>query len=114
MKKQKSKIEISVELDENKIPEKILWSASDGGIKDHETKAAFLSVWDSKRKESLRIDLWTKDMPLDHMNVFFHQTLVSMNETFFKATQNEKMSDSFKQFCEYFAENLKLQSLKKS
>ena len=53
MKKQKSKIEISVELDENKIPEKILWSASDGEIKDHETKAAFLSVWDSKRKESL-------------------------------------------------------------
>ena len=52
-------------------------------------------------------------MPLDHMNVFFHQTLVSMNETFLRATQNQKMSDSFKQFCEYFAENLKLQSPRK-
>ena len=34
-------------------------------------------------------------MPLDQMNVFFHQTLVSMSETFFKATQNEKMTDAF-------------------
>ena len=49
-------------------------------------------------------------MPVDQMNVFFHQTLVSMNETFIKATQNEKMGDSFKQFCDYFAENLKLKS----
>ena len=108
MKNQKSKIEISVELDENKIPEKILWSASDGGIKDHETKAAFLSVWDSKRKESLRIDLWTKDMPIDQMNVFFHQTLVSMSDTFLRSTDNEKMTDAFKQFCDYFAKNLNL------
>jgi len=50
MKKHESKIEITVELDENKIPEKILWSASDGGILNEETKAAFLSVWDSKKK----------------------------------------------------------------
>ena len=53
MKNKKSKIEILVELDENKIPEKIHWSASDAGIKNSETKATFLSVWDSNRKESL-------------------------------------------------------------
>ena len=41
-------------------------------------------------------------MPLDQMNVFFHQTLVSMSDTFFRATQNEKMTDSFKQFCEKY------------
>ena len=72
MKNKKSKIEIYVDLDENKIPEKILWSASDAGIKNNETKATFLSVWDSERKESLRVDLWTKDMPLDEMKIFFH------------------------------------------
>ena len=110
MEKNISKIEINVELDNNKVPEKIRWTASDGNIDNQETKAAFLSVWDSKNKESLKIDLWTKDMPIDQMNVFFHQTLVSMNETFIKATQNEKMGDSFKQFCDYFAENLKLKS----
>jgi len=32
-----------------------------------------------------------------------------MSETFSKSTQNEKMTDAFKQFCEYFSKNLKLQ-----
>ena len=90
MKNKKSKIEILVELDENKIPEKMYWSASDAGIKNSETKAAFLSVWDPERKESLRIDLWTKDMPLDEMKIFFYQILTSMSSTFKRATQDEK------------------------
>jgi gliding motility-associated protein GldC len=36
-----------------------------------EAKAVMLSVWDSKAKESLRIDLWTKEMPVDEMKIFF-------------------------------------------
>jgi gliding motility-associated protein GldC len=40
-----------------------------------------LSVWDSKSKESMRIDLWTKEMPVDEMKIFFHQTLVAMSDT---------------------------------
>ena len=70
MEKNISKIEIEVELDNNKVPEKIRWTASDGNINNQETKATFLSVWDSKNQESLRIDLWTKDMPLDEMKLF--------------------------------------------
>lgn len=104
----KTQISFDVELDENKIPEKISWSATDGGVLNEESKAVILSVWNHKSQETLKIDLWTKDMPLDQMNVFFHQTLVSMSDTFFRATQNEKMTDSFKQFCDYFAENLKI------
>ena len=104
----KIQICFDVELDENKIPEKISWSATDGGVLNEESKAVILSVWNHKSQETLKIDLWTKDMPLDQMNVFFHQTLVSMSDTFFRATQNEKMTDSFKQFCDYFAENLKI------
>tara|TARA_B110000211_G_scaffold173259_1_gene195698 strand:- start:2864 stop:3199 length:336 start_codon:yes stop_codon:yes gene_type:complete len=108
MSDQKSKIEISVDLDKNKIPEKIFWSAEDGNIKNQESKALFLSVWDSEKKESLRIDLWTKEMPLDEMKIFFHQTLVAMSDTFNRATQDEKMTSTMKDFCEYFAEKLNL------
>ena len=39
---------------------------------------------------------------------FFHQTLVSMSDTFMRSTNNEKMTDAFKQFCDYFAENLNI------
>ena len=104
----KTQISFNIELDENKIPEKITWSANDGGVNNKDSKAVFLSVWDHEQQETLKIDLWTKDMPVDQMNVFFHQTLVSMSDTFMRSTNNEKMTDAFKQFCDYFAENLNI------
>ena len=103
-----SKIEINVELDENRVPEKLNWSAQDGGITKEEAKAMLLSVWDNNAKETLRIDLWTKDMPVDEMKQFFHQTLVAMSDTFNRATQDEKMTATMKDFCDYFAEKLEL------
>ena len=103
-----SKIELNIELDENRVPEKLTWTAEDGGVKNEEAKAMMLSVWDSKAQEMLRIDLWTKDMPVDEMKVFFHQTLVAMSNTFNRATQDEKMTATMKDFCDYFAEKLEL------
>ena len=73
-----------------------------------EAKAIMLSIWDSNHKESMRIDLWTKDMPVDEMKIFFHQTLVAMSETFKRATNDEKMADTMMDFCDYFAEKLEL------
>ncbi|MFD2915561.1 gliding motility protein GldC [Psychroserpens luteus] len=108
MAKHTSKIELNIELDENKVPEKLHWTAEDGGISNQEAKAMMLSVWDAKAKETLRIDLWTKDMPVDEMKQFFHQTLVEMSNTFQRATQDEKMSATMKDFCDYFAEKLEL------
>jgi len=103
-----SKIEFTVDLDENRIPENINWSAEDGGIKNEQSKAIMLSVWDHKQKDTLRMDLWTKDMPVDDMKQFFHQTLVSMANTFERATNDEKMSATMRDFCDYFAEKLDL------
>ncbi|NNL07614.1 MAG: gliding motility protein GldC, partial [Croceitalea sp.] len=76
-----SEIKLKVGLDENRVPEELTWSAQDGGIDNADAKAMMLSVWDSKNKESLKIDLWTKDMPVDEMKIFFHQTLVTMADT---------------------------------
>ena len=103
-----SEIKFTVELDENRVPEKLLWSAQDGGVNEEEAKAMMLSIWDSKAQETLRIDLWTKDMPVDEMKLFFHQTLVAMSDTFRRATDDEKMADTMKDFCAYFAEKLEL------
>lgn len=108
MTNKKSDIKISVALDENNVPEKLLWSAKDGGVDAAEAKAMLLSIWDNKQKETLRIDLWTKDMPVDEMKQFFHQTLVAMADTFERATTDEKMSATMRDFCDYFAEKLEL------
>lgn len=103
-----SEIKVKVTLDENRIPEKLAWTARDGGVEAEESKAILLSIWDHKAKETMRIDLWTKDMPVDEMKQFFHQTLVAMTDTFQRATGDEKMSATMKDFCDYFAEKLEL------
>ena len=72
MATKRTEIKIGVELDENRVPDNIFWTAPDGGVKGQASKAMLLSMWDHVNKESMRIDLWTKDMPVDEMRVFFH------------------------------------------
>lgn len=108
MSKLTSEIKFNIELDENRVPEKLSWTALDGGVDNQQAKALLLSIWDSKAQETLRIDLWTKDMPVDEMKKFFHQTLVAMSDTFQRATNDEKMADTMKDFCDYFAEKMEL------
>ncbi len=106
--KHNSEVKFKIGLDENKVPEEISWSAIDGGINQEPTKAVMISVWDHKKKDTLRMDLWTKDMPVDEMKQFYHQTLVSMAESFERATDDAKMGATMKDFCDYFAEKLEL------
>lgn len=106
--KHNSEVKFNIGLDENKVPEEISWSAIDGGINQEPSKAVMISVWDHKKKDTLRMDLWTKDMPIDEMKQFYHQTLVSMAESFERATDDAKMGATMKDFCDYFAEKLEL------
>ncbi len=104
----KTEIKLSIELDENRVPEKLVWSANEGGIDNEESKAFMLSIWDGNEKTTKCIELWTKDMPIEEMKIFFHQTLLSMSDTFQRATGDEKMSATMKDFCDYFAEKMEL------
>lgn len=108
MAKKTSPISIEVTVDENKIPEKIIWSALDGGVENEVAQAMLLAFWDGQNQETLRMDLWVKEMPVDQMKMFFHQTLLTMSETYLRATQDEKMTATMKDFCDYFAEKLNL------
>ncbi|MDY3338978.1 gliding motility protein GldC [Riemerella anatipestifer] len=99
----KTQITVNVELDENHIPEKMTWHAQDGGIEAQETKATMISVWDDKTMEALRIDLWTKDMPVDHMKRFFHQILVSLGHTYQRATGEDDVAQWLEEKAEEFA-----------
>ena len=94
----KTSITIDVTLDDNHVPEKLSWSATDGGIDQQETHAVFLSTWDKETQESARIDLWTKKMRVAQMRVFVHQTLVWIRSSYMKATQDVEMGEAFQQF----------------
>ena len=95
-------------MDENRVPKSITWDASDGGVTDEKAKALIMSVWDEKSGDTLAINLWTKDMLLDDMKKFFHQTMLSMADTFERATDDQQMADSMRDFAEYYAEKMEL------
>ena len=42
------------------------------------------------------------------MKQFFHQTLVSMAGSFERATDDQKMAATMRDFCDYFSEKLEL------
>jgi len=105
MSEQTSEITFKIKMDENQIPEHIEWVASDSeekGLCD----AAFLTIWDKKEKNTLRIDLWTKDMMVDDMQIFFHQMMLSMSDTYKRATGDEALSKEMKEFAFHMGEKM--------
>lgn len=106
----KKDIHIIVELDKKNIPTDIIWSASDLQGKDEaHCRALLLSLWDANNKDTLKLDLWTRDMTIDEMKIFFHQTLVTMADTLERATNDERISGDMRDFCDYFAERMEIE-----
>ncbi len=104
-----SEINIKVELDEHKVPENIFWHASESNVPTvNKTRAMMLAFWDDKDKSSLKIDLWTKEMTVDEMHIFFHQTIISMGETMLRSTNDEQVAKDLKDFADKFAKRLNL------
>ena len=102
-----SEIKFNVTLDDNKVPEKIDWSASDAQ-KQSTSKAIMISVWDAKESNTLRIDLWTKDMMVDEMKQFYHQSLLSMADTFERATGEVEAAKAMRNFAQEFGVRMNL------
>jgi gliding motility-associated protein GldC len=98
-----STIKIDVSLDDNRMPEDISWSASDSTMdKARKAKGMILAFWDGNDKTALRIDLWTRDMMVDEMTDFFYQTLMSMADTYDRATKQHEMVQDMKKFAHSF------------
>lgn len=102
-----SVIQFNVDLDEKNIPQHITWEASEkpGGIS--ETKSISISVWDHIQKNTLRIDLWTKDMTIDEMKRFYIDCLGGLAQSMLNATGDEYMASATNELCEQLATHLK-------
>ncbi len=104
-----SVIRLDVELDESRIPQKMQWSSSDGRQAEASECSAFLlSVWDPKAGQTLRIDLWTKDMQKDEMNLLFFQTFLTLSETYSRANGDEQLTAMIRDFGYAFGEKAQL------
>ncbi len=99
----KSSIEINVELDEGRIPANIEWKASESTVeRPQNAKAMMLAFWDGAEKTALRIDLWTQKMMVDEMADFYYQTMMTMADTFDRATRQKELVDDMKKFAKDF------------
>ncbi|WP_026464850.1 gliding motility protein GldC [Adhaeribacter aquaticus] len=95
----KSEIHFSIALDNDHIPEAISWRATDAGEEIHFAKAINISLWDRNKEGTMKIDLWTKDMPVDEMKYFFIDTIGSMAQTIQTATSDNVMADKMRALC---------------
>lgn len=108
MSNRKSQIRIDVSTNENNVPETMKWTAEDGGVENSAAKAMMLALWDEKDQNTMRIDLWTKEMTVDEMKQFFHQTLITMADSFEKATGEHNIIEDLRDYCQHFADKMNI------
>ena len=107
-------IRLKVELDSQNIPEKIFWKADDSPYAGlTEAAAVTLSMWDSFQKETLRIDLWAKEMPIDEMKRFYIDTIAGLAKSLKESTGDKYMSEQMEKLCDILMQYLKKNSHKK-
>ncbi len=103
-----SEIKIKIGLDENKLPVQMKWHAPDGGVEGEEAKALMLALWNADEKNTMKMDLWVKEMSIEEMKQFFHQTLLTMADTFEKATGEVNISADLRDYCYHFADKMNI------
>src|SRR4051812_35940786 len=103
----KSEIKFTVELDKENVPEKIVWEATDKPTDDlSETKAVSISIWDHVQKNTLRIDLWAKEMPVTDMKRFYVDILGGLAQSLRNSTGDEKMYNDLNALCDSFVKHI--------
>lgn len=104
----KSKILFEIELDKDNIPEKIVWEADQKDTPGaSETNAISIALWDQSQKNTLRIDLWNKQMAVDEMKRFYVDCLGGMAQSILNSTGDEYMSKEFDALCVKMIEHIK-------
>lgn len=96
----KSEIRFSIALDEQRVPEAISWTATEQGPDIHFAKAINIALWDREDSGTLKIDLWTKDMPVEEMKLFTIDTIAAMSQSLYTATGDEAMATMMRRLCD--------------
>lgn len=96
-------ITVGVQLDENKVPQQIRWTATDSTADEMQhARAMMLNFWDGAEKAALRIDLWTKDMMVDEMVDFYYQTFMGMADSLDRSTGQKELVQDLREFSKHF------------
>jgi gliding motility-associated protein GldC len=105
---ERKEIIIRVGLDENAIPESITWEAPGASKGEEKADAFMLSLFSCGEKTTLGIDLWTKEMLVGDMNIFFYQAFKKMADVLERATQDKAAAQLVRNFSRDFGKQVKL------
>ena len=104
----KQTLKFEVELDENNLPNSIKMLEEKASNSSIDLKALLIAGWDAKRKETLRVDIWTKDMPVNDMFIMYHQNMMGMATSLEKSTGQNKLANALRDYCDFFAKETKI------
>lgn len=102
----KSLITFEIDLDKENLPEKITWKATDTNNQNNDAKAIAISLWDPTQNNTLKIDLWTKDMRVDEMDKFLVDTLGGLSQSMLTATGDTFISKSINDLCDTLVQHI--------
>ena len=98
-----ARIDIQVELDEQRMPTRILWHAEESGeTSPKEAKVLRLACWDEEQQQTLCMELRTKKLRIDEMKCFYIDMLGNMSRDILNATGDAHMSERLGSLCEEF------------
>ncbi|HHL53341.1 MAG TPA: gliding motility protein GldC [Flammeovirgaceae bacterium] len=92
-----SEINFKVTLDDNNLPEDIVWEATDKPDDIDHTKTIAIAVWDEVQKNTLFLNIWTKEMPVTEMKKFYIDSIGAMSQYLLTATGDEAMANELKE-----------------
>ena len=104
----KQTLKFEVDLDENNLPNSIKMLEEKASDLSIDLKALMIAGWDAKRKETLRVDIWTKDMPVNDMFIMYHQNMMGMATSLEKSTGQNKLANALRDYCDFFAKETKI------
>jgi len=106
-----SEINFQIHLDDQHVPDKIMWTAADKATPGYEeAKAISLALWDHNQQSTLKIDLWAKDMPVLDMKRFYLESIGGIAESLKNATGDTNMVNAINELCEKLGKYLEQQS----
>lgn len=105
-----STIQLRVGLDQEQVPVYMDWHAEDSPDTPEavESKAFLLSIFDKANKDTFKIDLWTQEMQVNEMDRFMYQTVRSLADTYYRATQNKELANHMYNFAQFFGEQTQI------
>jgi gliding motility-associated protein GldC len=103
----KSTIQFTIHLDDNNVPEKIEWDATEKPESGpSESKAISINLWDHSQKNTMRIDLWAKDMPVDEMKRFYIDCVGGLSQSVLSSTGDEFIANEMSALCDRLAKHV--------